>query len=164
MNPKTALVSVHDCSIALNGAYIYVIYAPQFNCIYVGQTRGNYGAMGRLAQHISDSYGNTFKQKVQRYFDLEEPILGHLEFAAYRLPERQEFLSAATDFREAIEYLIQKNLILMTSRIQMKVGCVSRVKSNAYQKQDFIKAEGEIASEFFFQWLSSIVDKTQNSL
>lgn len=157
MNLNIARVSVYDCSIAINGAYIYVIYAPGFNCIYVGQTRGKYGAIGRLAQHISNSYGNTFKQKIQNYFNLEEPSLGHIEFTAYRLPERQEFLSEATDFREAVEYMIQKNLIYLLTSNHMKIGCVSRVKGNTYQKRDFVVQESEIASKFFFQWLSSIV-------
>lgn len=138
-------------------AFIYILYAPLFNCIYIGQTRSSYGAIGRLTQHISFTGGNTFRQKLERYFNLEDVDIGKLEFVAFRLSPRSEFRSRASDYREAVEYSIQKEVMKYIYENSLNLGCVSRVRANSYVKQEFVATESTQASKVFTQWISDMV-------
>ena len=69
-------VAVSDGAIGTKAGYIYVIAVPRHRVLYIGQTRNALGAIGRLAQHISQSAGSTLRSRVARHLGFESVDLG----------------------------------------------------------------------------------------
>lgn len=66
---ERVLARIFDATIAKRSQFLYVIYGvvETHATLYVGQTRAKAGPLHRLTQHLSDTYGNTY---LQRLFDL----------------------------------------------------------------------------------------------
>ncbi|URN08550.1 hypothetical protein LUW74_37735 [Actinomadura madurae] len=146
--------SLGSGELALRAPYIYGIYSCEFGVLYIGQTISSMGAIGRLAQHLGDGDGSTFRKRIAQVFSYDEVDLGPVEFAAYRLPNRREFTQRVpSDFREAVESLTQYSVINMMNAGGLGCPVVSQVALNPLTSQHFIKMQANYATEAIFGWI-----------
>lgn len=160
--PTTVLrATIHNCLVAKRAAFVYAIHSQEFACVYIGQTRSSYGALGRLSQHLSETGSNTFQQRVCAIYNLESVSLGRIDFAAVPLENRKEFLSDSSDYRESVEYLVQWDLLSFIRRERFPVSIVSRVFSKYYITESFVRQEAKKTVLSLSEWLKELCTRKQ---
>lgn len=140
---------VSSTAIAETAGYIYIIFSAGVNkALYIGQTRQQLGALGRFSQHISLANSNTFIQRVCAVKGFDSVKLEDVNFFAYRLPDIQCFHGKSRDYREAVEYLVQSEVLNLVCENKIAIPVVSRVVSNPYKRELFVqRASKEIINE-----------------
>ena len=151
-------VIVENGSVGANGAYVYGIFSREPCAFYVGQTVSRYGALGRLAQHLSDTEGNTFQQRLCATFHLERVALGRVEFLAVRLPDSPAFRGRGSDYREAVEHLVNYRIIDFVVQKSLGIVVVSRTRSNGYADNAVVVDVADMVSKKLRMWLFSLGD------
>jgi hypothetical protein len=148
-------VTIHNSGLAVPAAYVYCVFWPDLSCAYVGQTCGWGGAIGRLSQHVAETGSNTFRQRVCRIFhfetlDLEGAVI---EFAAVRLSDRKSFNQPGADYREAVESIVQAELVNRITDRRLVIPVVSVTRPNAYNALKYVQEEARDAVGTIFSWL-----------
>ena len=149
-------VTVNCPGISARGAYIYAIagHFPGRKVLYIGQTLGVHGALGRLAQHLSDSGGNTFVQRLEALgFDVAD--IEKVEFEAIRLSNVKTFWSKGPDYREAVESLVQLRTIGKVCELRAGFVVISRTRPNPYCRLKYVLSECETVGSRLEGWLVS---------
>lgn len=146
--------SIYHSSIGKLSGFIYGVYSPQFNCVYIGETVKRHGALARLAEHLSsDEDFNTLQKKICKYKGFEEVNLEQIEFAAVPLSRRPEFTGYARDYREAVETLVQSRIRRFIIEHKLQIAVVSSVMDNDYRKLDFVRMEADNVTQHLSRWL-----------
>lgn len=149
------LVTVSAATIAKPNSFLYTIYGVFDNrvTLYIGQTRGQTGALGRLAQHLSNAHGNTYVQRLSDLYHYEEVVLGRTDFAAVRFTQERMFEMDSPVYREAVEDLVQRELINWIAEQKLEICIVSRTRPNSYNKLQDIQEEAERISDALEPWI-----------
>ena len=153
---KLGLASVFDPTIAKQDSYLYVIYGAIGNrvALYVGQTKGATGALGRLSQHLSDTNSNTYLQRLYNITEFEEVLLDKVDFATVRFSTKRELNFDSREYREAVENHVQRNLLNWLHEHELKnISIVSRTRGNAYSKRQDIQAEANRICSSLEYWI-----------
>ena len=147
--------TVFDVNIAKQNPFLYLIYGifEKDVALYVGQTRGRTGALGRLSQHLSDTPWNTYLQRLSDFYRYEEVQLEKVDLVAIRFAEKKMFEAKSADYREAVEDLVQCRLIDWVTEHRLAVGVVSRTRPNSYSNLQEIQAEANRISETLESWI-----------
>ena len=147
--------TVFDPQIAKQSRFLYTIYGIWENhaTLYVGQTRGRRGALGRLAQHLSHASGNTYMQRLSDIYSYEEVVLERVDFVAVRFTERKTFWLDSPVYREAVEDLVQRRLLNWLYEHKLAILVTSRTRSNAYSKLPYIQEEANRMSDALEPWI-----------
>ena len=157
--PRLAFVGarLEDVSIGGNQAFIYVVVAAVGRRVffYVGQTRQRMGALGRLAEHLSDGESATFRQRVWDVARLN--LEGPVHFAAVELSREKAFQRACPEYREAVECLIESRLREYVVRQQILALSVARVRLHPYRTSPLVMREAQRSAEALEQWLATAV-------
>jgi len=140
--------------LGLPGGYIYLIFTPLARIAYVGQTRNAYGPIGRLAQHISDTESNTFLQRFAAILKLDKAEVKGIFFFAASLPLEKRFTDGPSEYREAVEAVVQSCLLNLIFEKKIRATLVSRVRLNAYSSEFDIKIIANSIAEKFADLLS----------
>ena len=147
-------VDIDDARVAARAGYVYLIFAPELPVLYVGQTRAFSGALGRLTQHLTNGNHSTFRQRCQHILGLEELDVGPIRFFACDLGRRREFHSDNSTYREAVEYVVQLELLKHVPDMTVHVGpIVSRVAANGYTSLDWVQRAASRLVEQAIRWL-----------
>lgn len=152
-------VWVDDAAIGQRAGYIYCLYAPALRMAYVGQTCSGLGALGRLAQHLSDGSSNTFRQRLAVYCGTEADI-GPVAMFAHRLSGSPLFHREAADQREAVEGLAAYDLITAIHQREIGVALISNVRFNRYTRLQYVRDASARCVRQMSAWLQSEVEKT----
>ena len=162
---RTAFVGARldDTSLGGNQAFVYVIAAAAGDraFFYVGQTRQRMGALGRLAEHLSDGESATFRKRV---WDVDKRDLqGPVHFAAVELSLERAFQRPCPDYREAVECLIESRLreYVVTQRISAL--SVARVRLHAYRTSPIAMREAQRSAPALEQWLATAISQLMGS-
>ncbi len=139
------LATIFDATTAKQSQFLYTIYGILENhaTLYVGQTRAKAGPLGRLTQHLSDTYGNTYLQRLSDLYHYEEVPLEKVEFVAVRFTPVRMFQIDSPAYREAVENLVQQRLLNWIAEQKLKITIVSRTRGNAYNKLQDIQTEAD---------------------
>ena len=142
---KLGLATIFDTSIAKHNSFLYTIYGIFANraTLYVGQTNGKMGALGRLAQHLSDTHGNTYIQRLANLYHYEEVELERTDLVAVRFTSERMFQLDSPIYREAVEDLVQRRLINWVTEQQLEICIVSRTRPNSYNKLQNVQDEAK---------------------
>ena len=143
---ELGLATVFDVTIAKKNGFLYTIYGTVENqaTLYVGQTRGRTGALGRLAQHLSDGNNNTYLQRLSNIYSYEdEVLLEKVDLAAIRFTSKEIFQIDSQEYRKAVEHLVQLQLLNWLYEQNLKVRIVSQTSSNAYGKLQGVQEEAD---------------------
>ncbi len=143
---ELGLATVFDVTIAKKNGFLYTIYGTVENqaTLYVGQTRGRTGALGRLAQHLSDGNNNTYFQRLSNIYSYEDEVpLEKVDLAAIRFTSKEIFQIDSQEYRKAVEHLVQLQLLNWLYEQNLKVRIVSQTSSNAYGKLQDVQEEAD---------------------
>ena len=142
---ELGLATVFDVTIAKKNGFLYAIYGVVEDqaTLYVGQTRGRTGALGRLAQHLSDGNNNTYLQRLSNIYSYEEVSLEKVDLAAIRFTSKEIFQIDSQEYRKAVEHLVQLQLLNWLYEQNLKVHIVSQTSSNAYDKLQDVQEEAD---------------------
>ncbi len=152
---ELGLATVFDVTIAKRFGFLYTIYGLVGNqaTLYVGQTRGWAGALGRLTQHLSDSSANTYLQRLCHVYEYIEVPLDRVDFAAIRFASIEEFQNVSQEYRKAVEHLVQARLKDLIRENQLGIFTVSRTSRNAYSDLDYVKEEAARIAGALEPWI-----------
>ena len=152
---KLGVATIFDASIAKKNSFLYIIYGVFANraTLYVGQTKGSTGALGRLSQHLSDTNSNTYLQRLYNIYYYEAVQLERVDFAAVRFSTQKVLNFDSREYREAVENLVQRNLLNWMRKHKLKIPIVSRTNSNAYSKLQHIQEEANKISSALEPWI-----------
>jgi hypothetical protein len=163
--PRPAFVGARldDLSLGGNQAFIYVIAAAVGDQVffYVGQTRQRMGALGRLAEHLSEGENATFRQRVWDVAKLD--LQGAVHFAAVELSRERAFQRACPDYREAVECLIESRLREHVVRKRILALSVARVRLHAYRTSPIAMREAQRSAAALERWLETAVSQLRGS-
>ena len=146
---ERVLATIFDVTITKQSQFLYTIYGILGDraTLYVGQTRAKTGPLGRLTQHLSDTYGNTYLQRLSDLYHYEEVPLEKVDFVAIRFTPEKMFQIDSPVYREAVEDLVQRRLINWIADQKLAISIVSRTRGNSYNKlQDIQEEAGRISS------------------
>ena len=150
---STLTVTVSNATCGVHAPYIYCLLAREYGCAYIGQTFAQYGFLGRLAQHLSDTPAATFRRQLSSIYRLDASALDGCEVVGYaaRLPNTKQY--GLQDYREAVEFLVQCGLINLLAESGTAVTVVSRARGNGYTKLQYIRSASSRISSDFYLWL-----------
>lgn len=89
-------------------------------------------------------------------YDYEDIDIGAVELAAVRLHSRKVFHGRSSDYREAMEGLIQYLLVEAISFEGLRFGVISRVMLNGYTRLPYITREAEFVAARLLGWLKEL--------
>lgn len=152
---ELGLATVYDATIAKQNPFLYTICGIFENrvTLYVGQTKGQTGALGRFAQHLSDTQSNTYIQRLSDLYHYEEVMLGRTDFAVIRFTSEKMFQIDSPVYREAVEDLVQRRLLNWVAERKLKICIVSRTRPNSYNKLQDVQEEAERISDTLEPWI-----------
>ena len=127
--------------------------------LYVGQTRGRRGALGRLAQHLSYASGNTYIQRLSDIYHYEEVPLERVDFVAIRFTKKEAFWLDSPVYREAVEDLVQQRLLNWLYEQKLEISIVSRTRPNSYSKLSYVQEEADRISGALESWVEEMSSK-----
>ena len=155
--------TVFDVAIAKQNPFLYTIYGVFKNqvALYVGQTRGKTGALGRLSQHLSDTSSNNYLQRLSNLYRHEVIRVEKVDFVAIRFTKEKMFETKNADYREAVENLVQCRLIDWVIEHKLGIGIVSRTRPNSYSRLQEIQEE---ANRIFAALESWILERYQEEM
>jgi hypothetical protein len=153
--------TVHDASLAKRAPYIYGILLIMDGAwvLYVGQTLGHAGALGRLSQHLSESPGATLRQRIEARFNVTELDGRLVEFVAVRLSQQKAFWKDEADYREAVESLVQHQMLNALCERKIPVCLISRVQPNAYCRVGYVVSEAARVFQTILGWVEAFHPK-----
>lgn len=145
------------CALAGRSAFLYAVREQKIGVLYIGQTRGPYGAMGRLAQHLSwDMDSNTFRRRVLTVFNLDEIEFQDIEILAVPFPDEPKYQDDARDYREAVESLVHDHVRTFLTRLNSsaRLCLVSRAYRHPYRKDAEVIALAKRIGREICEWIS----------
>lgn len=154
-------ITVHDASLAKRAPYIYgiLLSLEGASILYIGQTLGQIGALGRLAHHLSETTGATLRQRIQDLYNVTEIDGLSLEFAAVRLAQEKAFWKDEADYREAVESLVQHQMLNALCDRKIPVCVISRVQPNPYCRLRYVVNEAKRVFQAFMGWVETFRSK-----
>ncbi|RKU33148.1 hypothetical protein C6496_22800 [Candidatus Poribacteria bacterium] len=152
---QLGLATVFDITIAKKMGFLYTIYGLVENqaTLYVGQTRGWTGALGRLAQHLSDSDANTYLQRLSDVYEYHEVPLEKVDFAAMKFTSREEFQIDDQEYRIAVENWVQARLKNWIREKNLSIFVASRTRSSTYSQLPYVKEEATRIANALEPWI-----------
>jgi hypothetical protein len=140
------VITVSSDAAANKIPYVYAGLALNVRALYVGETRSSQGVSGRIAQHISETSSNTFKKRVCALLNYEKITLEDIFFFAVPLSKYRGFWLDSNEYRRAVEYLVQNEILNFLSQEKKNILLVSRVTANGYCNTELVKNEARIVS------------------
>jgi len=150
---ESYLISISSDEAAKKTPFIYSGYVPSLRVLYIGETRASMGALGRIAQHVSYCSSNTFRQRICQILRYEEVSLKDMVFLAVPLSQYRSFWLDTSEYRVAVEYLVQNKILSHIATSQMKITLISRVSANGYCQTAFVKEEAKVVANRISVWL-----------
>jgi hypothetical protein len=156
MARSSILVSVSSDLAARRVPFIYAGFAGSCRALYLGETRSSTGVLGRISQHISETPSNTFRQRICAILRCDEVVLDDVHFVAVPLSSYKGFWLDSPEYRRAVEYLVQLQLLNMIADAKVRVTLMSRVNGNGYTTQKNVQNEAKQVAERLFAELTKI--------
>ncbi|MBL4701276.1 MAG: hypothetical protein JKX85_08450 [Phycisphaeraceae bacterium] len=157
MQRTAHIITVSNDKAAKRAPYIYAGFALNFRALYVGETRSSQGAVGRMAQHISETSSNTFKKRICTLLGYEEINLEGISFFAVPLSNYRGFWSDSSEYRRAVEFLVQNEMLNFLTKEEKNVLLVSRVNANGYCNTGIVKNEAKIVARSLIHSMKHVI-------
>lgn len=139
--------NVSTIFIGLNLAYVYIWVSKKHKVIYVGMTNGRVGTLGRAAQHL-DKRG-TLRANFLNTLGYSIDSTDDLKLLSFKLPSRKEFISVERSYREAVEFLVQKELLKVRGVLNPTYDVISWVRTSPRIRNGIVKRTAvDIATNF----------------
>lgn len=154
---------IDDSSIGFPRGYVYLIFSRIPNALYIGQTRNELGALGRLSQHLSQTESNTFLKRVAQRHSLENATPSDIIFLAIDLPREKRFEGSSSEYREAIEGAVHLIFLKQLCAKGLNAPLISNYRINGYSRELDIELLAADIVRFFFQGISKYLGNLEAS-
>ena len=114
-------------------------------------TNHRVGTLGRAAQHL-DIKG-TFRQRFEEHNGCSINLSEDLILFSFTLPNDKKFHTVERSYREAVEYLVQKDLLVLKNKLKHPFEPVSWVRTNQRISNSEVK---KIATEIVFEFSQAL--------
>ncbi|WP_157887163.1 hypothetical protein [Hymenobacter sp. PAMC 26628] len=109
-------------------AYIYIWLSKLAGAVYVGQTAGPNGTLGRGYAHFRSR--GQLRRQMDKKLGVEPEDFNDFLITSYLLPVKEEFIGPESSYREAVEYLVQRTLQLRRGQVRPGFRIISWVRDN----------------------------------
>ncbi len=128
-------------------AYIYIWLSKKHKIVYVGMTNSYTGTIGRASGHFNRK--GTLRKRFSEARGYEVNNVDDILLLSFPLPKTREFISVEKSYREAVEYLVQKELILLRGKLNPTFDVISWVRLSPRTGNSRIKRlAAEIVNSF----------------
>ena len=126
-------------------AYVYLWLSKRHRVLYVGQTYGGQGTLGRAAQHVCRDGSLRLRFEAEVGLPLERA--DDLVLISFTLPQDQKYLSSASTYRESVEYLVQAELWDARAECSPPFTIISKIRTSPRASEPAVRriAEGIVA-------------------
>ncbi|WP_169314489.1 GIY-YIG nuclease family protein [Halobacteroides halobius] len=123
---KSIVTSVSTIFNGNQKAYIYILVSKKWEAVYVGQTNDALGTLGRLSSHMqpNGAFRKNFENKIGIGLEKANDVM----LLSFVLPSKSEFINAGSSYREAVEYLVQKELQIIRGNLDPSFKVISNVR------------------------------------
>ncbi len=125
---KVVRTEVADVFNGRDRAYIYIWLSKLAGAVYVGQTAGPTGSLGRGHAHFRSK--GQLRCRLDRKLGVEPEDFDDFQLSSYLLPSKEEFIGPESSYREAVEYLVQCALQLQRGQCKPSFRVISWVRDN----------------------------------
>ena len=142
---STYIFNIHN---GVDTAYIYIWLSKSYSVIYVGMTNNIGGTIGRAEGHFNRK--GTFRKRFQEKSGLGIEKVVDLILLSFSLPKKREYTGVESSYRESVEYLVRKKLLLMRNYINPSYDIISwhdRFPRRT-QNSEVIKIANQITDDF----------------
>jgi hypothetical protein len=130
-----------------NKAYIYIWLSKKHKAVYVGMTNSSSGTLGRAGSHISKR--GTLRKRFLQKKGYSPNQVDDFILLTFILPQKQEFISTERSYREAVEYLVQKELLIIRGNLTPSFDVISWVRMSPRTGNSQVKKmANQIIDEF----------------
>lgn len=107
-------------------AYIYIWLSKRHKVVYVGMTNRYSGTIGRADGHFN--HGGTFRKRFlqARGYPIEQA--DDMVLLSFPLPRKSEYISVERSYREAVEFLVHKELLIIRGSLVPTFDVVAWVR------------------------------------
>lgn len=138
---------VSSIFVGLNRSYIYIWVSKSHKILYVGMTNGRIGTLGRASQHLD--HRGTLRANFLTNVGYQIDHTNDLILLSFRLPATKNFTTTERSYREAVEYLVQKELLLLRGTLTPSYDIISWVRvSSRVGNGVVIKTAKKIVDDF----------------
>ena len=125
---KSIWTKIASCFNGYKQAYIYLWISKDYKVIYVGQTNEKRGTFGRGYSHTQSK--GTLRKRFEEEVGLKLEKAYDFVLVSYPLPQKQEYYSTESSYREAVEYLVQTKLRDIRGNVEPNFNLISKVRYN----------------------------------
>lgn len=143
--------TINNCFDGHNQSFIYIWMSKTEQIVYVGMTNSFSGTIGRAGSHFSKqgSLRKRFLEKKGYYINVTDDLLLY----SFPLPQKKIYTSKEKSYREAIEYNVQKKLIIKRTSVKPSFDVISWVRSSPRTSNfEVVKISNDIVTEFLMDY------------
>ena len=126
--PNVVRTNVADIFNGLDRAYVYIWLSKAARAVYVGQTAGRTGSLGRGHAHFCSR--GQLRRRLDKKLGVEPEDFDDFLLVSYLLPVSQEFIGPESSYREAVEYVVQVTLQQLRGNVRPGFRIISWVRAN----------------------------------
>jgi len=89
-------------------AYVYVWITKERKSVYVGQTSGDGGVVGRAGAHVKSN--GTLRERFYEAYGEQIECAEDWYILTFPLPKKKKYTGPESSYRNAVEYLVQTGL------------------------------------------------------
>lgn len=135
------------CSFDGSKSYIYLWISKKCGIVYVGQTNGKDGTLGRAINHVQ--YDGTLRRRFREIMGLELEYADDLYLLSFPLPKGKEFISIESSYRLAVEYKVQTKLLESRGQVNPCFRVISQVTyTDVASNKQIISLADNIVDQF----------------
>lgn len=110
---------------------MYCGYSKKVGAAYIGMTVGRNGIFGRWGDHLGRALEkSSFQRRLHEFDDSAWGRMNDLVIFWAEMGEEEQFLTVETSHREAVEYLVQRQLRIALAQGKPPLTVISKVRSN----------------------------------
>jgi len=132
---------------------VYVGCSRTARIVYVGQTAGGDGVLGRWSHHLSASR-SSFWRRVEERGECDPEAIDDLVVFAAELGPEPHWNGVESSHREAVEYLVQVGLHSLSGDLDPFLRVISHVRANTTCALSFVRTRAHEVIHEFVAWYS----------
>ncbi|MFY0697658.1 MAG: GIY-YIG nuclease family protein [Balneola sp.] len=120
---------IHNIHNGVDTAYIYIWLSKKHKLVYVGMTNSFAGSIGRANGHFNRR--GTLRKRFQQYKGYGIEKVDDLILLSFPLPKKKKYTTVETSYREAIEVIVQKELLKIRGTFNPTFDVISWVRDSS---------------------------------
>ena len=119
---------VSNIFLGVDQAYIYIWISKIHKAVYVGMTNDRVGTLGRASAHLNPN--GTLRKQFLNSKGYPIDTTDDFKLLTFALPRKKEYCTVERSYREGVEYLVQKELLLIRGTLSPTFDVISWVRNS----------------------------------